>query len=249
MILDSPVWILKLGGSILTFKEKEDSPNLDVIRRLGDELRGFRGLLVLGVGSFGHQRAIRYRLWEGVEGRQWEWTDVRRSVERLASMVIDSLLDARVPALTLSLPALWRAGEMDFSPVQGLIDLGLVPVLHGDGFPDPKKGLRVVSGDEIAARAASALKGVEGVVFAVDVDGIYEGDPKKREDAGLIEEISREELLAYAEATGDFSGGMRGKARFIASIPKEIPVYVVNGLVPGRIRMALEGRPIGTKIY
>lgn len=243
------MWILKLGGSVLTDKRVEDRANEKLIGRLGRELLGFEGLLVLGVGSFGHQRAIRYRLWEGVHGKEIQWVDVRRHVQRLALKVVDSLVDAGVPALLLSLPSMVRDGEISFEGVERLIDLGLVPVLHGDGFFDPARGLRVVSGDEIVYLAARRLEGVDGVVFAVDVDGIYDRDPKGDPNARLIGEIDREELLRYATETGDFSRGMRGKAEFISRIPRNIPVYVVNGLVPGRIAEVFKGRPIGTKIF
>jgi isopentenyl phosphate kinase (EC 2.7.4.-) len=60
------MFFLKLGGSLITDKTRENAPRLDVIRRLAREISGALATappkLVLGhgSGSFGHAAARKY---------------------------------------------------------------------------------------------------------------------------------------------------------------------------------------------
>ncbi len=247
--------MLKLGGSVITHKEKPYTLREEVLERLPEEIRGFEGnlIIILGVGSFGHPPAVKYRLWEGAHGKAWEWADTRRSVQELSQAVIQKLVKEGIPAVEIHPYDVFKdkggSLEVNLEPILNFVELGIVPVLHSDGIPHPKLGLRVISGDEIAAELARRLKEkVKRVIFCIDVDGVYSGDPK-RTKARFYERISREELLKIAEDTGDFSRGMLGKAKQICRIPKEIKVYVINGLVPGNIRESLSCLPkVGTLV-
>src|SRR5919109_3509837 len=67
---------VKLGGSVITDKTAQESPDLATIRRLATELRDARssapGLDVVlghGSGSFGHTYARRYGVHSGIAPR------------------------------------------------------------------------------------------------------------------------------------------------------------------------------------
>ncbi len=247
------LYLLKLGGSVLTHKDKPYTLREEVLRRVPEEIRGYAGniILIIGVGSFGHPPAVKYRLWEGAHGKAWEWADTRRSVQELSLRVVSELVKGGIPAAEIHPHDIFRdkgrSLEVNLDPVLDFVDLGIVPVLHSDGIPHPSLGLRVISGDEILAELARQLRGeVRRAIFCIDVDGIYSGDPKKG-NSELYQKISREELLKIAEDTGDFSRGMLGKAKQILRIPREVEVYVINGLVPGNIRESLSCSPkVGT---
>lgn len=88
--------------------------------------------------------------------------------------------------------------------------------------------------------------GARSMIFVKDEDGLFTADPKKDPDAEFIPAISVSELrdrdlddLVVERATID----LLARARH-AKV-----VQVVNGLVPGRITAALEGRHVGTVIY
>ncbi|MGD8543676.1 MAG: hypothetical protein PVG48_00980, partial [Candidatus Bathyarchaeota archaeon] len=60
--------VLKLGGSVITNKEKPLTPNLSAIKRLANEISKAnvsRLVLVHGGGSFGHPIAKQYAIEKG----------------------------------------------------------------------------------------------------------------------------------------------------------------------------------------
>jgi isopentenyl phosphate kinase len=125
-----------------------------------------------------------------------------------------------------------------------------VPVLYGDVVLDRKKSFCVLSGDQIASYLALKLK-AEKIIFAIDVDGIYDKDPKKFKNAKLLSKISGPEILNALESPQkDVTLGIKGKlSELIKLAEKGIESQVVNGLKAGRLRKALKGeRVIGTTI-
>lgn len=97
---------------------------------------------------------------------------------------------------------------------------------------DPLKNSWEVTSDSIAAYIASKLQATK-VVLVTDVDGVFTKDPKKYEDAELIEQLSVEELLNLNIRTSI--------DRFLAKLLLEAPIdcYVVNGKHPERIEAIL----------
>jgi len=243
------MYIIKIGGSVLTDKSKPYSFREGVVREIAKALRDFRGILVHGVGSFGHPLALKYRLWDGVDGKCFEWAHTRLSVLKLHMMFLESLISEGIPAVTFGVANIRGYEAWYKETLEAFIDMGFVPVLHGDGAIDKEKGLKVISGDEIVAEIANILKDkIEGVIFCVDVDGIYSDDPKNVPNARLLKEISREDLLRFAKRGSDFSGGMVKKAESILKIPREIQVYIINGLRPDNILKVFNGDNPGTLI-
>jgi isopentenyl phosphate kinase len=107
------------------------------------------------------------------------------------------------------------------------------------------------SGDQIAAKLALEFDACR-VVFAVDVDGVYDRDPKLK-GASLIREIKVESLKDIglkAIMSMDVTGGMASKLREASILAKKgIDVYIVNGLKPGRLYKAIMGLEVeGTHI-
>ncbi len=243
------MYIIKIGGSVLTDKSKPYSFREGVVKEIAKTLRGFKGIIVHGVGSFGHPLALKYRLWEGVDGKCFEWAHTRLSVLSLHMKFLESLISEGIPAVTFGVANIRGYEGWYKATLEAFISMGFVPVLHGDGVIDREKGLRVLSGDDIAAEITNILKEkIEGVIFCVDVDGIYSDDPKRVPNATLLKEISREEFLKVAKRGSDFSGGMVKKAESILRIPREIPVYIINGLKPDNILKILDGKNPGTLI-
>ena len=65
--------VLKLGGSVITVKDKAMTADHDRIRRLSEEIKAAWPLplvLVHGGGSFGHPVAKKYRLTEGYKSER-----------------------------------------------------------------------------------------------------------------------------------------------------------------------------------
>ena len=153
--------VLKLGGSVITFKTLPEKPNIDAVRRLSREIAEAgveRLVLVHGGGSFGHPMAQAYAsrpLGERLAGL----SATHVSMLRLNQIVVSSLLEAGVEAFPLHPSSLLRVrgGRVEtlgLDLVQKLLDVGLTPVLYGDVVPDLDGDLRVVSGDVIASTLA-----------------------------------------------------------------------------------------------
>jgi aspartokinase-like uncharacterized kinase len=97
---------------------------------------------------------------------------------------------------------------------------------------DPLKNSWDVTSDSIATCVASRLQAAK-VLLVTDVDGIFTKDPKKHEDATLIEHVSAEKLLKLNTRTS--------VDRFLPKLLLEAPIdcYVVNGRHPERIEAIL----------
>ena len=102
-----PPITLKLGGSVVTFKDEVESPRLEVIRRIAKEIAEAKPeslILVHGGGSFGHPHAKTYRLNEGFKGglsQLMGFSKTRMAMLRLNSLLVEALNQVGIPALSL----------------------------------------------------------------------------------------------------------------------------------------------------
>ncbi len=111
--------------------------------------------------------------------------------------------------------------------------------------PPPEKGALPTHGSDFGLYMHAEVLGMRRILFVKDVDGLYDRDPKRHPGARLIERTSLPELLddMPAELALDrklFDAWSHG--RHVEQI------QIVNGLVPGTILAALEGKPVGTVI-
>jgi isopentenyl phosphate kinase len=99
---------LKLGGSLITDKDKPYTPRLDKLTDLAREIKTVLDstpdlLLILGhgSGSFGHTVAKKYGTRDGVKtAEQWQgFAEVRFQAAELNRYVIESLIKAGIPAI------------------------------------------------------------------------------------------------------------------------------------------------------
>jgi len=252
------VRVLKLGGSVITAKERPMTADAGNIRRLAEEIAASgpgRLVLVHGGGSFGHPVAKRYGIAEGraSDGQALGFSKTHQAMVALSSLVIDALVDAAVPAVPVAPSSFMvaddgRIGIADFGVVRRLIDVGITPVLHGDVVLDRSRGFSILSGDQIAARLAVEL-GASRLVYGVDVDGVHTSNPKLSRDARLIERLPLDRMKGLVKAeeglTTDVTGGMLGKvSEAAAAVEAGVEVLIVNASRPGVILKALRGEPV-----
>jgi isopentenyl phosphate kinase len=253
--------ILKLGGSVLTDKDKPKVADRAAIRRLSKEiaLSGVVDLvLVHGGGSFGHPLAERYNIAEGFKEQPQVlgFSETHRAMVELNNMVVDALISRGIPTFPLP-PASFiitsngRIETLDLQVLRGLLKRGFIPVLYGNTVIDVRTGFSILSGDQLSARLALELK-ASRLVFGVDVDGVYTSNPKLNPDARLLEYLSlgeAENMAGIGRATTtDVTGGMLGKIReALPVVEAGIPVLILNAKKPHNIFKALKGeRVIGT---
>jgi isopentenyl phosphate kinase len=250
--------ILKLGGSVVTHKDKPKTPNIEAIRRLSHEVAsaGPRKLVVVhGGGSYGHPLAKEYDLSVGYSSpRQLSgFSLTHQAMVELNRLVVEAFLTEGVPAISIA-PSSFiitedqRIAAVDFSVVSRATESAFVPVLYGDTVLDSARRFTILSGDQLTARLAIDL-GAKRIIFGVDVDGVYTANPKLAKEARLIEELSLNQMrgmVRIGEALStDVTGGMLGKIQEAsAAVEAGVEVQLVNASKPGIVKDALMGERV-----
>ena len=223
----SRLLVLKLGGSLLTDKRRPYSLRTDVLKAAASEVAtclrdGIVDKLVVvhGVGSYGHPPVIEHKLYKGFLDRSQllPLSRTQSKVNELRAAITSCLQDEGVAVnlfhtSSIASATRGRITSMDLDAVRGFLMVDMVPVLGGDMVHDTEMGFSVGSGDQVAAIVAKELKATD-LVFATDVAGVYESDPKATPGARLIPHLSLSDLTATASASGakgDASGAMKGK--------------------------------------
>jgi isopentenyl phosphate kinase len=258
--------LLKLGGSVITEKEKPFTPNRMVIMRLAKEIKKANVMpliIIHGGGSFGHPVAKKYEIANGLNQQYRDqlvgFSRTHQAMVALNTFVIDALLLNDIPAFPIQPSSTIftrnrRISKFIKSPILKMLDLAITPVLYGDAVFDETQGFSILSGDQILAYLAIHFPS-ERVIMCVDVDGLYTNDPKLNSSAKLLPEISIDTLKISQLTIGDsisddVTGGMAGKiAELIPAIEKGCEVNLINGLHVNRLFKALKGMDVkGTTI-
>jgi isopentenyl phosphate kinase len=243
--------ILKIGGSIITDKNRSALARPDEIARVAEEVASSSIGLVLvhGAGSFGHVPAKMYGLPHKFNPKGLQRT--HSCVARLNQMMVDALDKAGanpMPVHPLSCIVL-KGGRIEMfciEPILEMISRSLLPVMHGDVAMDLIYGAGVVSGDQLVSHLAKAMKA--GVVaVGTNVDGVvFQGKP--------LSALTREDLPKISESlkgssSVDVTGGMKGKLLELLDLSDfGIDSMIFNAGIKGQIERALRGEPIGTAV-
>ena len=253
--------LVKLGGSVVTEKARLRTPRRAAIRRLATELASVRQplLVVHGAGSYGHILASRHRLKEGgsTSAKRAAAARVQADVRELDRLVVDALNRAGFAAVPIAPSVVLTLDDggvssMDLTPFLEFSSLGFTPVTFGDIVRDLRRGFSVCSGDLLMLELARAFR-PDRAIFAADVDGLFNADPKRRSKAGLLETVSPADLgkIEFSSARRtDVTGSIEGKVRRMFEIAEHVDeCMIVNGNVKNRVRDALRGkRVVGTRI-
>ncbi len=249
---------LKLGGSLITDKNKEQTAHPDVIRRAAREVRSALDrdpdlLLLLGhgSGSFGHFVAQRHGLLQAGPPNWRGYAQTGAAAARLNRLVTDILLAEGVPVVSIqpSASAHCRNGaliRMATEPIEFALRHGLAPLVYGDVALDEVRGCTIISTEQIFAYLSHHLDPTR-IVLAGEVEGVFTADPLRDKSAQLIAEISRQNFYEVAEMLAgshgvDVTGGMLTKVRTMYALVREHPglkVQLISGRQPGLIQRAL----------
>ncbi len=245
------VKVLKIGGSILTDKNRSATARPEVIRRVAEEIAASTSDLIFvhGAGSFGHVPARKYGLPQRFSPEGLRVT--HQSVVRLNDMVVEALSHAGadpMPVHPFSCTLLneGRIESLAVEPLKEMISDGLLPVLHGDVAMDIVQKAGIVSGDQLVPYLARALR-AEVVAVGSNVDGvIFQEKP--------LVKITRDDLPILGSALGgssgvDVTGGMLGKILELLDLADMGTGSVIfNAAIAGNISKALRGEAIGTAV-
>ena len=251
--------ILKIGGSVITDKGKELEVQMQAINRLAEEIReaNVQNLIIVhGGGSFGHPLAQQYAIKEGFkeETQRIGFSETHHVMTVLNGLFMDALIWRNVPAVSITPSSciITKNGRIqcfEDAPLKTLLKTGFLPVLYGDAVLDTNLGFTILSGDQLVSVLATRFN-AERVIIGVDMDGLYDADPKVKKTAKMFRHLTLEELKRLQSKLGestacDVTGGMFGKiAELLPVIEQGIPVTIVNAAKPNYIYKALKGKKV-----
>jgi isopentenyl phosphate kinase len=262
--LNSPkLTVLKIGGSVITEKSEELTPRMQDMNRLAEEIKKsvVQNLVIVhGGGSFGHPVAQKYSISLGFkEGNQQGFAETHHVMTVLNGLFMDALIWRGIPAISITPSSCittknGRIQSFEEARLKALIKMGFLPVIYGDGVLDAELGFTILSGDQLVAHIATRFD-TERIIIGVDVDGLYNADPKAEKTAKMHKRLTLAELKALQSQlckprSCDVTGGMFGKmTELLPAIEHGIPVMIVNAKKPNYIYKALKGENVeGTLI-
>lgn len=133
--------------------------------------------------------------------------------------------------------------------LQRLLDLGAIPVINENDAVATDE-LSYGDNDHLAALVASMLD-AEVLVLLSDVDGLFDGDPRRDADAKLVERVDDIDLLDLDRigGVGSYvgSGGMRTKVESArVAVRSATHAVVANARRPDVLTEVLSGAAVGT---
>ena len=256
--MPNPTVFLKLGGSLITDKSRDQTILPDVLARLANEIAAalsarpeLRLIVGHGSGSFGHTLAKKYGTRQGVKTpEQWRgFAEVAQVAARLNRHVFDALRTAGVAAVNFqpSASAVCRDAvitDMALAPIQNALDHGLVPLVMGDVAMDEVRGGTIVSTEDVFKYLAAQL-GPSQILLA----GIERGVLTRWPDGDVIPLINSSNIESLRPALRgsnavDVTGGMESKVLEMLALAQSVPgmaIWIFSGQKAGMVERMLAG--------
>ena len=259
--------LLKLGGSVITDKNRAYTARPNVIARLADEIHqaqsaapGLKLVIGHGSGSFGHWAAKPHGTRQGVHTpAQWRgYAQVAAAAARINRIVADALLRSGIPILSVQPSASARCHDytlahLDTHPIYTALEKGLVPLIHGDVALDDVHGGTIISTEDIFFFLADKLDHrLSHILLLGEVPGVLDlhGAVIPRITPGDLPTL--QETLTSSGGV-DVTGGMADKVTRMVELVQHHPkahVHILTGTEPGLLtRVLLDAAlPVGTRI-
>jgi len=237
--------LIKLGGSLITDKNKPFSEDLKTIKRLASEIHKARrrtNMLFIvghGGGSYPHVPAKKFKTAQGILGKESYQgiAKVQDAAARLNRIVVHELISAKENTVSFSPSSFMVAKDGQIKkafldPLLRLLDFGMLPVVYGDVLLDSKMGCSIASTEKILNFLALKLKDkfkVEKVIHCGKTDGVYDRKGK------TITKINTKNFGKVRAEIGsshgiDVTGGMLHKVKEALTLAKKgIPSAIING--------------------
>jgi len=257
--------LIKLGGSLITDKNKPYTPRREIISRLAKEikkayLKGFRMIVSHGSGSFGHTLASKYRTANGIKKREdiYGLCLVQQDAIAINRIVNKIFLESKIPCLSFVPSSFSFAKDKKLKaifiePIVEAFKRGIIPLIFGDIILDESRGCCIFSGEVTLDNLSFAFQKrgfkIEKVIQAGTTDGVY--NLKGR----TVSKITPKNFGAVKKSLGgsngaDVTGGMLHKVEESLRMAKRgIKVWIINGLVKDNLYRAIISKSaLGTLI-
>lgn len=256
--------LLKLGGSLITDKDKEYTPRLDKLRELSLEIKaaldsapGLSLILGHGSGSFGHVAAKKHGTRNGVQTKeQWlGFTEVRYQAAELNRFVLQSLLEAGIPALPFPPSASMVSKDRkvihhNIETIRRALSAGLLPVVQGDVAFDDSLGGTILSTEDVFTFLVEQFPTSRILLAGIEA-GVWEDFPARTRLVKQIQLTDYESKRSgiQGSASTDVTGGMKAKVEEMLSLIRThdgLTAQIFTAEEPGMLTRALRGENVGT---
>ncbi|MFL6338574.1 MAG: isopentenyl phosphate kinase [Nitrososphaeraceae archaeon] len=236
--------LIKLGGSVITFKEKPLAANFEAIRSISYALASVKIPIILihGGGSFGHYWSVKYNMHSKPDQYDSHGISiVHESMIALNQIIVNYMIKVGMNPYMI-LPSVFTSGRKPIAKkikeLKSIVESSVIPISFGDIIYIENKMYSILSGDALMSILSKILRPSK-VIFTLNVDGIYK-DMGKRE---IIKELkNNNNSINFSKVIQDVTGGMRRKVTEALKISDiGIDVLMVNGLKPKRIMNAITG--------
>ncbi|MFX1426108.1 MAG: isopentenyl phosphate kinase [Promethearchaeota archaeon] len=260
---DNEVILLKLGGSLLTDKNKPLFIREEIAESTIQQIINADEKLILihGGGSFGHPIAKKYNITKGfdrsIPNQTFGLTETHQAMVRFNSYLVNLFIERNYPALSIQSSVIFTRDNgkiitKSIDIIEDILDLNILPILYGDIIFDKQTSFSIISGDQIIFKLCEKLSKyhVSKVIFATEIDGIFINDKDHANKRIILApEILVSELdnldLADLGKKIDVTGGIKGKINSIKKICDfNIPVQIVNGLKENFIFKSLKNQKL-----
>ncbi len=263
---------MKIGGSVITEKNR---PGVFIRRKLLNEIakdcaaalsanKNTRLIIIHGAGSGGHQIAKQYHLENGTnnDSNKIDGALIIRAANQKLNLAITEIFlkqGVNIAPVHTASTIIQNSGKIKqcfYDVIDEALNLNCVPLLYGEMVYDQILGMTICSGDAIAVDLAKKYNASK-LVFASDVDGIFDKDPHTNHDAKLIKSIilksitTDNKILLSGSHNVDVTGGLKNKIAVLSGddVPKSLKqVVICNGFNGGFISRAFNDNDDGTII-
>lgn len=266
-LLRSDLCFIKLGGSLITEKDRPHTPRPQVIARLSAEIASVRQansdmqiLLGHGSGSFGHVPARKYGTRQGVHSAEgWQgFAEVWKEANLLNRLVMDALAEAGLPVIAFPPSAsIWVEGgqvrNWNLQPLQAALQAGLLPVIFGDVVFDCQWGGTILSTEDLFIYLADHLRPARILLAGIE-PGVWADYPASTH---YLSEITPDSYIEIRQSLGgsaavDVTGGMLSKVEQSLELVARLPgleTLIFSGEEAGNLVSVLQGQRLGTRIW
>ena len=229
--------VLKLSGEALRAQGSQDNISPEIVERIAREIKaaidstGVELAIVVGGGNFWRGAKASAR---GMDRATADYVGMLATVmnalaveSALKAEGVDAVVQSAIEMKNVAEPFIRRRADNHLTKKR--------VVIFGAGTGSP-----FFSTDTTAALRASEME-ADAVFKATMVDGVYDKDPKKHEDAVRYDKIDYDTCISN-------NLGVMDSTAFSLCMENKIPIIVFDIEKPENITSALTGQPIGTVV-
>jgi molybdenum storage protein len=230
------VMLVGIGGQSIFDRGK------DAILPVAEELADARGKVKMIVGVGGGTR-VRHTISVALDlGLPTGGVAQLVGAMEEANAVLLNALLAKKRSMVMQREHFW---ELPLYLENGMLPIVISTPPYHFWEPPAEDGPLPTHGSDFGLFILAEVLGMKKLVFAKDVDGLYNKDPKKHDDAKLIKRTSLGALFADLPTELPIDRQLLDAWRTARHVEK---IQLVNGLKKGELTRALAGEDVGTII-